>query len=268
MKNCWLRTAALALVGLLVLATPSAQAQMVTRSATVTTTTAGTMEFTGTVAAIGPDVVALDCNGTLLHIPMRLARFEVNGVDMDPNELYPGMPVTVDIGSLRGTITAMTPTSLTLATPNGVVELPSQALYSDALAYCDVSFRNMEGQVASVPLGTALDLGTRHLGTLAIGSPATTTTVVARGTSLTTTTTTTVVTTRVPALTLQGTVEEVGPNTLLIETASGVPVMVPGTLHATYMVNGQPITFNSLHSGSAVMVTIPTFSGQLTQVNQ
>lgn len=136
----------------------------------------GSLAFGATVTRVEPDEVVVSVGGSLLRVPMREARFESAGLDVDPTSLYRGMPVTVVMPSLRGTVTALRGNVLVLSTADGLVELPAEALNSDALAYCTVQVRDANGNLQFLPVADALDLQTRGGAVLAIGTlPATTT---------------------------------------------------------------------------------------------
>jgi len=130
----------------------------------------GTLAFSGTVLALEPEEAIVFAGGSRLRIPLRLAHFSVNGLDMDGTRMYPGMPVTVSFDNIRGTVTSLRGNAVCLDTPQGRLDLPSAALNSSALAYCQVSVRDVNGNIVMMPVSNALALQSMGTGEIVYSS--------------------------------------------------------------------------------------------------
>lgn len=276
-----------ALVALTWLGATAADAQTVITGPGHVAASDSVLRFNGTVLGVGPETVALRVDGQVARIPVTMAKFSANGVDVAPSKLYAGLPVTVSLGSVRGTVTGMHGTTMVVHGPNGVVELPSSALRSASLAHATVAFRDINGHVTLLPVQTALDLQQRQLGHLAYdaspSSPTTVTIVSPRAPGVAVVVTPTGTTdvdlaqsgsaTRVsPAtafvgpvaaaalpeypLVLEGRVATVTPTALVVDTR-GVLVTVPKAAKATVRRNGGVKTWRELGVGDRVQVTVP-----------
>jgi hypothetical protein len=251
-----------------------------------------TLKVSGVVRAIGPETVALESDGRLLHIPMAMARFEMNGRTTDPTRLYAGLPVTASFGSLRGSVVAMNGGVLALETPGGVVELPATAFNSPMLAHSTIAFTDTAGHTRQMPVAEAIDLQGRGGGTMAFAPPVgnvavfndgSSTTVVSNGMNMNgTTITTSFVSAPTPAvavqplpgsstvvtsqpLMLQGTVVETAPSMVTVDV-NGQRVMVPSSMNARYTIDNAPVGWNDLSQGSRVTVLVP-MSGSVSRID-
>lgn len=160
-----------ALVALVWLGATSADAQTVITGPGPASASDSALRFNGTVLAVGPETVALRVDGQVARVPVTIARFASNGLDIDPSKLYAGLPVTVSLGSLRGTIVSRNDTTMIVRGPNGIVEVPPHLLRAANMAYLNVAFHDVNGRVTLLPVDIALDLQRRQLGRLAYGEP-------------------------------------------------------------------------------------------------
>lgn len=276
-----------ALVALMWVGATSADAQTVITGPGHVTASDSALRFNGTVMAVGQETVALRVDGQVARVPITIAKFSANGVDIDPSKLYAGLPVTVSLGSVRGTVTAMHGTTMVVHGPNGLVELPSYALRTASLEHATVAFRDVNGHVTLLPVETALDLQQRQLGHLAYGTQPNSATNVAivsprtPGVAVVVTPTGTtdvdlgrsraavrvspatafvgpIAAAALPEypLVLEGHVATVTPTALVLDTR-GVLVTIPKAAKATVHRNGKIVAWHQLGVGNRVQVTVP-----------
>ena len=245
--------------------------------------------FNAAIVSVGLETVVLKVDGQTVRMPLSVARLSSGGVDLDPATLSPGQLVTVSVGSLRGSVTDVHGTVLTLRGPSGIVELPTRAIASQSLASATVSFREQTGRVTLQPVSTAMDYERRGLGRMAPGVEPTSGTDVATATAplpgatvvvvppetpvielgrlpagVTVPEQTTTFVSRVryatasrgePAVTLVGRVWSVMPSHIFLDTTAG-RIAVPAAAHPVLRRTGPVVQWRSVRAGDTLRVTL------------